>query len=546
MEAQLSVSMKESLGGEQAVAAMNELLGDDGMSLYTSPFMKRLSNLKEFIKTGELEVFENAEKLSIAKNKAAFRNMADLSSRTRALVTILDSAPTEALPTLLANISAAGGELYKALVDRYEQGSTGADIMTGSEASAEAIKGVAAMADTGGVKRTPEQQADWATKTAKTLNNLFRSVNKGADDAPTAGYKQILDLLSSNDGKVLLRPEVYEQLDRETLNGMIETVTNFQNDKVVPQVKDKLLPSLETLKQQLGLDETLDIETVYDMSFNGGVASFSYNQDFLNSKPQGWARENRGVLDRNLSSLNKTIGRPISKLVLARGNLGGDQNYKATFEAVKRDIFPQVTKTQESVIPENKGPLGSMTNKNFGSNRSKATPTDTSPRQDFIESIRQSMANSTNKDFATAGVEWIMENMPEDFSLKTDRGPTPDISDNVLSALSAIESGGDPKAVSPAGAIGEFQIMPATAKNPGFGVEPLSTGKEVSKATRDEQLRFVRDYLGAMLREFGSYELALAAYNAGPKRVQDFVDGKRELPQETKDYIQKFKRYGIE
>jgi soluble lytic murein transglycosylase-like protein len=78
----------------------------------------------------------------------------------------------------------------------------------------------------------------------------------------------------------------------------------------------------------------------------------------------------------------------------------------------------------------------------------------------------------------------------------------------LLAALVQHESGFDPEVVSHAGAIGLAQLMPGTAQ--GLGVDP-----------RDpmDNLRGGARYLREQLDRFGSPELALAAYNAGPNRV---------------------------
>ncbi|VDC34019.1 lytic transglycosylase domain-containing protein [Pseudogemmobacter humi] len=71
-----------------------------------------------------------------------------------------------------------------------------------------------------------------------------------------------------------------------------------------------------------------------------------------------------------------------------------------------------------------------------------------------------------------------------------------------------IESGYDPAAASSAGAIGLGQLMPATAND--LGVDPHDWRQNLDGSAR---------YLLAMLAQFGSPELALAAYNAGPEAV---------------------------
>ncbi len=85
------------------------------------------------------------------------------------------------------------------------------------------------------------------------------------------------------------------------------------------------------------------------------------------------------------------------------------------------------------------------------------------------------------------------------------------IQPSVLAAVAKTESAFDPAAVSPAGARGLMQFMPATAGE--MGVDPLDPASAIDGAAR---------YLSSNLRRFGSLELALAAYNAGPGAVQKY------------------------
>ena len=101
------------------------------------------------------------------------------------------------------------------------------------------------------------------------------------------------------------------------------------------------------------------------------------------------------------------------------------------------------------------------------------------------------------------------------------------------------ESGGDPNALSSAGAAGIAQIMPDTARDPGYGVKPLPgwDGNDPRTAPVDEQLRFGQDYLGAMINNRGgNVAEGLAAYNAGPGAV----DRHSGIPPyaETQNYVQ--------
>lgn len=82
------------------------------------------------------------------------------------------------------------------------------------------------------------------------------------------------------------------------------------------------------------------------------------------------------------------------------------------------------------------------------------------------------------------------------------------VPEELLFALVWHESGFCQNAISRTGAIGLGQLMPGTAQM--MGVDPYNPQQNLHGAAR---------YLGQQLRRFGSVELALAAYNAGPGRV---------------------------
>lgn len=120
------------------------------------------------------------------------------------------------------------------------------------------------------------------------------------------------------------------------------------------------------------------------------------------------------------------------------------------------------------------------------------------------------------------------------------RKPAPTLADVVLSN----ESGGKRYGTdgqlltSPKGAQGEMQVMPGTATDPGFGVIPA---KDHSP---EELARVGRDYLDAMQHRYGSPDLAMAAYNAGPGAVDKALnahgaDWLAHLPEETQQYVEK-------
>lgn len=109
------------------------------------------------------------------------------------------------------------------------------------------------------------------------------------------------------------------------------------------------------------------------------------------------------------------------------------------------------------------------------------------------------------------------------------RLPLPDdLQKPLLLAVIRQESAFDPQAVSPAGARGLMQLMPETAREvAAYLGEPYDPGRLTSDP--DYNLRLGRRYLDAMLARYdGVLPLALAAYNAGPGRIdawlQDFGD----------------------
>ena len=89
------------------------------------------------------------------------------------------------------------------------------------------------------------------------------------------------------------------------------------------------------------------------------------------------------------------------------------------------------------------------------------------------------------------------------------------------------ESGFHPGVVSPVGAQGIAQFMPATAADMGLD-NPFDPLQAIPASAR---------LLRNLFKQFGNLGLAAAAYNAGPKRIQDWLTKKGVLPQETQGYV---------
>lgn len=93
----------------------------------------------------------------------------------------------------------------------------------------------------------------------------------------------------------------------------------------------------------------------------------------------------------------------------------------------------------------------------------------------------------------------------------------------MLARIAYQESRYNKDARSPAGAIGLMQFMPATAKE--FGIDPNNPFQSIDAAGR---------YLSQLYKQFGRWDLAVAAYNWGPGNVKKY--GLAKAPDETRQY----------
>ena len=100
----------------------------------------------------------------------------------------------------------------------------------------------------------------------------------------------------------------------------------------------------------------------------------------------------------------------------------------------------------------------------------------------------------------------------------------------LIKAICTAESAMNPAVVSKAGAIGLMQLMPGTARS--LKVDPWDPQQNIDGGA---------NYIRKQIDRFKSYELALAAYNAGPGNVKKY----NGIPpfEETQTYVKRVMEY---
>ena len=108
------------------------------------------------------------------------------------------------------------------------------------------------------------------------------------------------------------------------------------------------------------------------------------------------------------------------------------------------------------------------------------------------------------------------------------------VSADLVRAVIQAESAFNPRAVSPKGAMGLMQLMPATAAEHGV-LDPFNPAENIRAGVK---------YLKQLLASYeGRVELALAAYNAGPGAVKKY-GGKVPPYRETQNYVARIQSTG--
>ncbi len=121
-------------------------------------------------------------------------------------------------------------------------------------------------------------------------------------------------------------------------------------------------------------------------------------------------------------------------------------------------------------------------------------------KKEDIESLENSMHTITTASSRHNAHQWR--------SIVATAASTHGVDKSILEALVLAESGGNPAAVSPKGAIGLCQLMPSTARR--YKADPWDPKENVSAGAQ---------YIREMIDTFQDIPLALAAYNAGPAAI---------------------------
>ena len=118
------------------------------------------------------------------------------------------------------------------------------------------------------------------------------------------------------------------------------------------------------------------------------------------------------------------------------------------------------------------------------------------------------------------------------------------ITPELLDALRMVESSGNNKAVSSAGAVGEYQFMPENVHDMGYGVDKFDPKNP------EEARKAAAQYLSGMQEHHGwTPEQTLQAYNWGPGNMKKYLsnsglDTDITMPDETSNYVGKFSQFG--
>jgi hypothetical protein len=163
-------------------------------------------------------------------------------------------------------------------------------------------------------------------------------------------------------------------------------------------------------------------------------------------------------------------------------------------------------------------PLNKKANKIHKDNNSVASSIPETPKSEIQKPEIQKYIQKTVKRDTRRDIDY--------HEIVHEKASTYDLDPSLIKAVIKTESNWNDRAVSPKGAIGLMQLMPSTANDMNVH-NPFDPEENIEGGTK---------YLKYLLDRFdGDLTLALAAYNAGPKRVEQY--GYVPPITETRQYV---------
>jgi len=255
---------------------------------------------------------------------------------------------------------------------------------------------------------------------------------------------------------------------------------------------DRGRPSMDRL-----LMEQKQIQSAIDNAYNQNKFTYDKGQDSISNKYK------QDALDHTISQDNFSNEYDVGKMM---ARYKGEDTYERTADAIKNAQF-----------------MANLNSNNYN---------DAESRKISQQNANVNELNVTGEWPSSGGGSSAGQYAPSINKYASQFGVSPGLIDAVITQ----ESGGNPSAISSAGASGIMQLMPGTARELG-----------VTDASNPEQsIMGGTKYLSQQLQKYGSNELALAAYNAGPGAVDNAISkaGSRDwsavsrfLPSETQGYV---------
>ncbi len=378
-----------------------------------------------------------------------------------------------------------------------------------------------------------------------TLNILSKLKDNKIADAT----KEIFKLEPENIAKLKTafdkQPDLWKSIVRTHLQEGIETtgegLSATRKLFNTPKESKKILAALGT-KDFKNLKSAVDIEKKITKGHRDVYASspttplqetaknFEAKVGFLSSLAKD------GLIKGSLKEIGevvKKLGKPEDKVLENLARI-----YTSTDEGayVLKKAFKQIKATNKynSSVDNLAELLKTVNKKSLAPTGSKIIEAEKLPKE------KNGLNLTTKKSLAVAGTI-----IPAGFFIDDAEAEEPETNqkrtseDLVLDALRQVESGGNPNAVSSAGARGAYQFMPKTAKAYGVNLNDNSEDDDRAGASK---------YLKDELAVLGDLPSALAAYNAGRPAVlkarklagsNNFKEYAKYLPTETRNYVPK-------